>query len=152
MSRQNLIAILYGGFIAGTPDIGAAALINWLSPFVILQVVARGVLGKASYSGGAYSAALGMILQWAMSLLIAAIFVLAATRMPILRRRWMAAGLAYGIVVFFVMNYVVMPLSRVGSSPHFTISTFAMNMLAMLLFGLIIAFFAQRFGSGPTDA
>ena len=151
MSRPNLIAILYGGFIAGTLDIGAAALINWLSPFVILQVVARGVLGKASYSGGTYSATLGMLLQWAMSLLIAAIFVFAATRMPILRRRWIAAGLAYGVVVFFVMNYVVMPLSMVGSSPHFTISTFAMNMLAMLLFGLIIAFFAQWF-AGPSDS
>jgi hypothetical protein len=152
MSRQNLITVLYGGFIAGTLDIGAAALINWLSPFVILQVVARGALGKASYSGGAYSAALGMLLQWAMSLVIAAIFVFAATRLPILRRRWIAAGLAYGVVVFFVMNYVVMPLSRVGSSPHFTVSTFAMNMLAMLLFGGIIAFFAQRFGSAPRDS
>lgn len=145
MTRQTLAAILCGGFIAGTIDIGAAALINALSPFVILQVVARGVLGKASYSGGIHSAALGMILQWAMSLLIAAIFVFAATRMPILRQRWIAAGLAYGVVVFFVMNYVVMPLSRIGSSPHFTASTFAMNMLAMLLFGLIIAFFARRF-------
>ncbi|MGH8122274.1 MAG: hypothetical protein ACREPT_05835 [Rudaea sp.] len=152
MSRSNLTAIAAGGFIAGTLDIGAAALINRLSPFVILQVVARGVLGKASYSGGASSAALGMVLQWAMSLVIASIFVFAATRVPILRRRWIVAGLGYGVVVFFVMNYVVMPLSIIGSSPHFSAAAFALNMSAMLLFGLIIAFFAQRLGAGPADA
>jgi len=47
-------------------------------------------------------------------------------------------------VIFFVMNYVVVPLSMVGHRPRLTPRHFAEDMLAMLLFGLIIAFFARN--------
>lgn len=145
MQRPALLATLYGGFVAGTIDIFAAASIYWISPFVIAQAIARGVLGKDAFSGGMGSALLGVILQWGMSLLIAAIFVFAAMRMRILLQRWIAAGFAYGAVVFAVMNYIVVPLSRVGAIPHFTVMTFALNLAAMFLFGLIVAWYAQRY-------
>jgi hypothetical protein len=48
------------------------------------------------------------------------------------------------VIIFFVMNYVVVPLSAWKSAPHFTAVKFAANMAAMLLFGLIVAFFARR--------
>jgi len=142
-SRPLLRPILLGGFIAGTIDLGAATLINSTNFTVILKAVASGVLGSASFHQGAAAAWLGLALQWFMSLVIAAIFVVATRNMHWLRRRWIASGLAYGVVIFFVMNYVVVPLSRVGHPPHFTPWHFAENMLAMLLFGLIIAFFAR---------
>ena len=43
------MAILYGGFIAGTIDIGVASLINGISPWVILRAIASGLLGKAAF-------------------------------------------------------------------------------------------------------
>jgi uncharacterized membrane protein YagU involved in acid resistance len=61
-----------------------------------------------------------------------------------LLRRWVTSGLVYGVIVFFVMNYVVVPLSAWKLPPHFTPLKFAENMAAMLLFGLIIAFFSRR--------
>jgi hypothetical protein len=48
------------------------------------------------------------------------------------------------VVIFFVMNYAVLPLSAWKSAPHFTALKFAENMAAMLLFGLIVAFFYGR--------
>lgn len=137
-------AVLCGGFIAGTIDIGAAALINQYSPVVILHAIASGLLGKASFQAGASAAWLGLGLQWAMSLLIAAIFVAAAARMAWLRNRWPLAGLAYGAVVYVVMNYVVVPLSAAPFKAPATLTLIVMNLLAMLLFGLIVAFFARR--------
>jgi hypothetical protein len=109
--RHARSPILIGGLIAGTIDIGAACLINKLNPVVILQAIASGVLGRASFRMGLLSAVLGLVLQWAMSVLIAAIFIGAARRQTILKRRWIGAGLVYGVVVFFIMNYVVVPLS-----------------------------------------
>jgi len=138
-------AILCGGFIAGAIDIGAASVINWLSPLIIMQAIASGLLGKASFQGGLTSAALGLVLQWAMSILIAAIYVLAATRIPRLGKHWVPCGLLYGVVVYFVMTYVVVPLSAAGFSHAFNLRSFIENMLAMLLFGLIVAFFQRRF-------
>lgn len=138
-------AILWGGLVAGTVDIGAASVINWLNPVIIMQAIASGVLGKGSFQGGLYSAVLGVVLQWAMAILIAAIYVLAATRIPRLGRQWVAGGLLYGVVVYFVMTYVVVPLSAAGFSHAFHLRSFIENMLAMLLFGLIVAFFQRRF-------
>jgi hypothetical protein len=50
----------------------------------------------------------------------------------------------YGVIVFFVMNYVVVPLSAYRRVPHFTVAGFAENMAAMLLFGLIVSWCARR--------
>lgn len=143
MSISTPAAILLGGLIAGTLDIGAAALINGRNPLVILLVIASGLLGKASFQGGLPAVFLGLVLQWLMSLVISAIFVLLSNRVPELKQHWSAAGLAYGVGIFVVMNYLVVPLSEIGHLPQFTVVTFGGNLLAMLGFGLLIAFFAR---------
>lgn len=148
--RSILGAVLLGGSIAGAIDILAAALINTVGVAMILQAIASGILGNASFQQGIEAQVLGLFLQWAMSLLIAAIFVVAASRVNILKRHWLAAGLAYGVVVFFIMNFVVVPLSAIGRVPHFTAVLFVANLLAMLLFGVIIALFAR--GAQTIDA
>lgn len=142
--KGNLTAILLGGFVAGTIDVGAAALINSVSPVLILHFIAGGLLGVRALEPGAPVAFLGLVLQWAMSLIIAAVYVVASGWLPILRRLWIVGGLAYGVVIFFVMNYAVVPLSAWARWPHFTAAKFAGNLLAMLFFALIVAFFAQR--------
>jgi uncharacterized membrane protein YagU involved in acid resistance len=142
--KDFVAPILLGGIIAGTLDIGAASLINSAKPTVILQAIAGGLLGKSAFSGGAATIELGLVLQWSMSIVIAAIFVVAAQWRPVLKRHWIKVGLLYGIAVFIVMNYVVLPLSAVGHAPRFRIVHFTEDILAMLLFGLIIAFFARQ--------
>jgi uncharacterized membrane protein YagU involved in acid resistance len=133
---------IYAGLIAGTIDIGAACTINMVGPGPILRFIASGLLGTPlPHETWVYC--LGMGLQWMMSIIIAAIFVIAATKIPALLRRWIAAGIAYGIVVYFVMTIVVVPLSK-AKSGHVTMSSFVENLLAMILFGLIVAYMAQR--------
>jgi hypothetical protein len=97
MSRQGdfdmkgtltgLRPILAGGLLAGTLDIGAAALINGVSPVLIAHYIASGVLGRASFSLGAPAACLGVILQWGMSVMIAAIYWRVTAAWPRLRAR-----------------------------------------------------------------
>lgn len=138
-----LAAILWGGFIAGTVDIGAASLISGYNPIVILKYIAGGLLGKASLAGGPANAALGLLLQWGMSIVIAAIFVLALRKRITRPQAWPAWGIAYGAAVFVVMNYVVVPLSALNSMPRFSVFSFIANLAAMLLFGWIIGFVAK---------
>jgi uncharacterized membrane protein YagU involved in acid resistance len=142
-SRGVLSGILLGGIVAGTIDIGAACLITGHDAIFILQTIAGGLLAKRAHSGGVPTALLGLALQELMGVLIAAIYVVAAAILPLLRRRWLAGGLAYGVVIFFVMNYVVVPLSAWKHRPHFSAYSFAANMAAMLVFGLIVAWFAR---------
>jgi hypothetical protein len=133
---------IYAGLIAGTVDIGAACTINQIGPVPILRFIASGLLGSPlAHEPWVYC--LGMVLQWIMSIIIAAIFVFAAGKIPALLRRWAAAGIAYGVVVYFVMTFVVVPLSR-AKSGHVTLTSFVENLLAMILFGLIVAYVAKR--------
>jgi hypothetical protein len=148
MSFSTPVAIVLGGLMAGTLDIGVAAVINGRNPLVILLVIASGLLGKASFPGGLPAVILGFVLQCLMSLIIAAIYVLVSNRVGELKPHWIAGGLAYGVVIFLVMNYVVVPLSEIGHIPPFTAWTLGGNLLAMLGFGLLIAFFARSSVSG----
>jgi len=140
----NWKLICIGGLIAGTVDIGSACAIYKTNPVVILQAIAVGVLGRVSFDEGLPSAALGLLLQWGMSIVIAFFCVVANQRIAYLRHRWVSAGLAYGAITFFVMNYLVVPLSRAGEIPAFSISWFVENMLAMFLFGLIITYVTRQ--------
>src|SRR5690606_27863107 len=77
--RRNpaVFAILVGGMVAATLDITYAISFSaWrgVPPTRLLQSVASGLLGSASYEGGTATAVLGLILHYLMALLIAAIF------------------------------------------------------------------------------
>ena len=47
-----------------------------------------------------------------------------------------------------IAGFIVVPLSAIGHVPHFTAVRFMENLLAMLLFGLIVAFFARTAPKG----
>lgn len=133
---------IYAGLVAGTIDIGAACTINQVGPVPILRFIASGLLG-AGLAREPWVYCLGMVLQWLMSIIIAAIFAYAATKIPALWQRWIPAGIAYGVVVYFVMTFVVVPLSR-AKSGHVTWKSLAENLLAMIVFGLIVAYMTER--------
>jgi hypothetical protein len=138
-------AVVLGGAIAGIVDIGAASAINgFVDPVRICKFIAGGLIGlKAARAGGMEVAALGLALQVAMGILIALIYNIGASILPVLRRHWLWAGLAFGFPVFAVMTYVVLPLSAIGGGmPAFNAKQ-AMNLAAMLLFGVIVAWFGR---------
>ena len=138
-------AVWIGGLVAGTVDVGLACAIYRTTPLIILQAIAGGLLGMSAFERGWSSGALGLALQWGMSLLIACCGVLASNQSAFLARRWVTAGCLYGVITFIVMDYIVVPLSASGTQPHFSAPWLVKNMLAMLLFGLIISGVAHRY-------
>lgn len=139
------IAAFSAGLIAGTLDIGAACLINGVGPAPILRYIASALLGRDGVvNRGGDILLLGLVLQWAMSILIAAIYAAAAQRLPALTRRWVSMGLAYGVLVFVVMTFVVQPLSAAPKPAHVALYALAENLVAMLVFGLIVAAITRR--------
>src|SRR6185437_3769233 len=119
-------AIVIGGLIAGTIDIGAAALISRVSPVLICHYIATGLLGKAALSTGAPAAYLGLILQWAMSIVIAAIYWFVTARLPRLREQWWLGGVLAGPIIYLVMNFLVMPFSAAPVTLHEVIAHFTL--------------------------
>lgn len=156
-----LTAILLGGLIAGTVDIGAASLIGMLTPLAVTRAIASGLIGKAAHGGGLPISFLGLLLQWAMGMLIAAIYMLATAAMPGMRRRWIPTGMIAGVIIYFVMVYLVLPLSAAPFRQAFDLQLyikdfaldgdFVKNMLAMMVFGLIVSFCARDVPAGKPD-
>lgn len=107
--------IIGGGLIAGTLD-GLGAVIYYkaamgISPRLIFQNIAGGLLGFSAFSGGRPTAVLGLALHYCIAVGAAAVFYVASLRWPALYRRPWIFGPAFGIVVYLVMHYVVIPLS-----------------------------------------
>lgn len=80
----------------------------------VLQGVAAGLLGRASFTRGASSALLGLAIHFFIAFVVVAIYHLASRRMSILTRHPILCGAAYGLMVFAVMTYIVVPMSASG--------------------------------------
>ena len=66
------------------------------------------------------------------------------TNLEVLKTRAVAFGLLFGAVVYFFMNYLVLPLSAVASS-RFPMGRFLNGVIGhALLVGLPIAHYARR--------
>jgi len=122
--------ILLGGLAAGALDILYAFVVfgplsYGISPERVLQSVAAGLIGReASRDGGMETALLGLGLHFLIATLMAAVYVLLATRITALTRQAVLWGLVYGLILYVAMNYVVVPLSAAGANLHFA-SSFA---------------------------
>jgi hypothetical protein len=139
--------IAIAGLVAGTLDITDAFLFltgPTFGPFKLAQFIASGVLGPASFEGGWLSAAAGMVFHFTIATSAAAVYVMAALKWLALAEMPAVWGPLFGLVVFAVMHYGVVPLS---AAPKSTTSSSA---LANLLFahvccvGLPIAFITNR--------
>jgi hypothetical protein len=140
--------VVLAGSAGATCDIAYAFLYyGWrgVPPERILQTVASGVLGKASFDGGWGSAGLGLALHDAIVIVAAALFHAAARRLDWLREEPVTAGLAYGVAIYGVMNFVVLPLSAYPYPMRFPLLTTATGLLVhMVGVGLSISLLTRR--------
>ena len=141
--------LVTGWLVAATCDIcyatGFSYLYRGTAPSRILQSVASGILGTDAYQGGATTAALGLGLHYLNALIITCIFFAAAALIPALVRKPVVIGTLYGIVVYAVMNYVVIPLSRIGPRPTPPTAIWVTGLIVHMFFiGVPIALAARR--------
>lgn len=107
-------AIIYGGLVVGTLDLLDAVIFfgaRGVAPIRIFQSIAAGAHGRAAFQGGWHAAALGIAFHFIIAFLIVTAACLIARQAPTLMQQPVAFGIVYGITVYFVMNYVVIPLS-----------------------------------------
>ena len=149
--RTNVRVVLYGGLIAGTLDLSAAFISSWLragvGPVRVMQSIASGLLGAAAFTGGATSAALGVVLHFLIATVATAVFYFASRTLRLLIKQPITAGLLYGVAVYVFMNFVVIPLSAVprrGGTPPLSGRIIGL-LIIMFCVGLPIALIVRRF-------
>ena len=146
--------LVLGALVAGSLDIGYAITFHYFRsgapPIRILQSVASGLLGKEAYQRGIASAALGLGLHFFNAMMVTVVFFVAASRIPALVRKPVLSGIVYGVGVYLVMNYVVVPLSRIGHPFRFVaVVAIAGLLVHMFMIGVPIAWAASKAFGAP---
>jgi hypothetical protein len=109
----------------------------------IFQSVAAGLLGRASFEGGAATAALGLALHYLIALSMSLVYYLAAQRWQVLWRRPVQCGAGYGLLVYVIMNYLVVPLSAAGPGSEDPLWVTLSIAAHVFLIGIPIALFTR---------
>jgi uncharacterized membrane protein YagU involved in acid resistance len=139
--------IVWGGLVAGLLDATDGVIAYGFlgrNPIQVLQYIASGAFGTASYRGGLATAGAGLLFHFFIAFSVAAFFYLACRVVPSLARHYVLSGLVYGVGVFLFMTYVVLPLTAVGPSA-FSWPLFLNGAIGHAVFvGLVISWFAHR--------
>lgn len=143
-------AILYGGLAVGVLDGMAAVILTVLygrSPSRMFQYIASGLIGGASFEGGLATVLLGVSLHFLIAFIWTTIYYGASLRLRALIRRALLCGTIYGVVVYFAMQIIVLPLSAIRKDPFSFAAPRQMLqgiIVHILCVGLPIALLARR--------
>ncbi|MBX7197884.1 MAG: DUF1440 domain-containing protein [Rhodospirillaceae bacterium] len=141
--------ILAGMLIVGAMDFAYASLATVLrgGSFTRLwQFVGSGLLGKAAFEMGVAGVLCGVACHFLIMGAFAAAICLLYKKVPLIEKQPMVSGVLYGIGIWLVMNFVVVPLSNTGTGAPPMALNAVMNLgFAMhLVIGLSLVLIARR--------
>jgi len=146
-----LPTILLAGFIAGVMDI-MAAFVTWapqgVSPIIILQGIASGLLGPKAFVGGWKTAALGLVCHFFIAFSAATVFYVTSRKITFMTRQPIVSGILYGVAVYLVMYWIVMPLSNFHKRPFSWSATVIAIITHMICVGTPISLVVNRYSRG----
>jgi hypothetical protein len=148
--RSALRGILTGTVIAGVLDATFAVVVDVVilrafSLLSVLQWIASGAIGRAAFSGGVSTAALGVAIHFALAAVFATFYWVASLRIDALRRHAVPAGIVYGAAIWLVMDLIVLPHSGVPKAAFDPIVFTAFLLDHALFVGLPIAWAITRY-------
>ena len=140
--------VLIGGLVAGTFDITYACTFWWLKrgvlPTRVFQSVASGLLGDASFTGGWRTALLGLALHYSIAISMAVTYYLVARKWSELWQKPWVYGPLYGVLLYGIMNYIVVPLSAANPGSRNTVWVLLSIAVHAFLIGTPCALVARR--------
>jgi nitric oxide reductase large subunit len=145
--RSPWPAILAGGLAVAALDavfFTAFWAPQGVPPTRILQTIASGLLGTASFQGGAGTAWLGAGLHCFIATMMVLTYYLVGTRVDALLRHPARYGLPYGLLLYGVMNYIVLPLSNAPQSSKINLAWMLSSIAMHMVFGVMCAWFARK--------
>ena len=141
--------VLTAGIVSAALDLLFACVFygirNGATPLNIFHAIASGWFGPASREMGWTSGAIGIASHFGILIVAAALFFFAARRLPLLTRQAFWSGIAYGAVIYVVMNYVVVPLSAAPHGKRALDAVIGELCSHLFLVGLPIAYIVRRY-------
>jgi hypothetical protein len=144
---RPLRTIVTAGLVVGVLDISSAFVIWWQRGVALrrgLQGIAAGLLGTKSYEGGIATAGLGLAIHFFVAFVVVSIFYLASRKIPLLIKQPFVAGVLYGIGVYIVMYWIVLP-TAFSTFRHRLANELLELAIHICLIGLPTAFIVRRY-------
>jgi hypothetical protein len=143
VSQPSLtLPIVVGGAVAGTFDLTAAFVFYGPS---VPRSIAGGLLGRQAMHGGLGTYILGIFLHYFIAFTAAAIYCLASRWLPFLIDHFLVCGLFYGIAIYLVMKFIVLPLCAYHAMGPYQYRDLVQGLLVhMLIIGLPISLALRR--------
>jgi hypothetical protein len=110
----------------------------------MLRFVASGPFPTATEMGGG-GAMLGLVVHFALMAIMATIFVLLVRARPVLLDTPWRTALAWGVITYFAMNWLVVPLRFHSPLPPKMLSIVTQAFAHLVLVALPMAFIARRY-------
>jgi hypothetical protein len=140
---------LKSGLIVGCLDAVAASLhayiMRGMTPDKVFTFVASGALGQNVYAGGSIMALVGLIFHFIIAIGWTFIFYAVYPKLTILQSNKFFAGMAYGIFIWLIMNFVVIPLSLIGLRPFNATSASIQIIIHLFIIGVPISYLTHKF-------
>jgi len=155
MKRSHpLQAIIVGWLVVGVLDITSAfviATIKGTGSIRMLQGIASGLLGRQSLEGGLATAGMGLAIHFFIALVVVLVFYVASRKINFLTEQPVLAGLFYGIAVYLVMYWIVVPLA-IPIARHSISRDVTAIIIHMVLIGLPTALVVSHFSKQSSSA
>jgi|ERR1700730_5244308 len=149
---QALRTIVVAWLIAGILDITSAFVIAGLKgtgSIRMLQGIASGLLGARSFEGGLVTAGFGLAIHFLIAFAAAALFYAASRKFSFLIEHAIVSGLLYGIAVYILTYWIVVPLA-IPIARHSILRDLTAIIVHMSLIGLPIALVIRYFSREQT--
>lgn len=139
--------------ISGTLDILFAMILTlWFGREIpdMLRGVASGPFPAATDMGTA-GAILGLVVHFALMAIMATALMLLVRWKPERLETPVRTGIAYGVITYFIMNWVVVPLRFHTPLPPKTLSIATQGFAHIVLVGIPMAYIAARYLKARAD-
>lgn len=147
--KISLKTILLTGLLVATLDILAAFVDYYINtgknPSGVLKFIASGVLGKTAFSGGSGTLLMGLLFHYIIAFLFTFLFFGLYSRLSLMRKRWIATGIIYGVVIWTVMNLIVMPLSNTPHLPFKAARMIKAILILIFMIGIPLSFIGHKY-------
>jgi hypothetical protein len=148
-SQTVLNAILLLGLIVGSLDISSAIVDYYIAtgkgPAGIFKYISSAILDKEAFSGGTGTLLLGLFLHYLIAFLFTIFFVLLYVKTNLFRRNKFLVGVLYGVFIWAVMNFIIVPISHTPKGPFVLWKSIKAMLILIFMIGLPLAFLTGRF-------
>ena len=154
MKKNFWKTVLLSWLLVGSLDILAAFANYYIKtgkdPIVVLKYIASAVFGPSAYSDGAYMSVYGLLFHFVVAFIWTLLFFLIYPKLKLFSINRVLVAMLYGIVIWLVMNFAVVPLTKAGTGTFVLKDAIISALILVFAIGLPLSFIAHWFYSRAT--